>query len=164
MTSAGDEGREGPRGARPEPEIGATASAELVVSEEDLASSLRFGPGDAFPPVLATARMVALMEVAAARVLAPFLGPGELSVGVRVDVTHSAATPSGTPVTATARYLGPEDGLPRVRGDRARPRRRDRACRAPAGDRFESAPRRRRRSAQRVPELIRSRPWSRGVT
>jgi fluoroacetyl-CoA thioesterase len=81
------------------------------VSEEDLASSLRFGPGDAFPPVLATARMVALMEVAAARVLAPFLVPGELSVGVRVDVTHSAATPSGTPVTATARYLGREDGL-----------------------------------------------------
>jgi fluoroacetyl-CoA thioesterase len=104
VTSAG-------RAGRPEPEIGATASAELVVSEGDLASSLRFGPEDAFPPVLATARMVALMEVAAARVLAPFLGPGELSVGVRVDVTHSAATPSGTPVTATARYLGPEDGL-----------------------------------------------------
>lgn len=111
MTSVGDEGRDRSRGPRPEPEIDATASAELLVSEEDLASSLRFGPGDAFPPVLATARMVALMEVAAARVLAPFLGPGELSVGVRVDVTHSAATPSGTPVSATARYLGREDGL-----------------------------------------------------
>ena len=111
MTSVGDERRDRSRGGRPEPEIDATASAELVVSEEDLASSLRFGPGDAFPPVLATARMVALMEVAAARVLAPFLAPGELSVGVRVEVTHSAATPSGIPVTATARYLGREDGL-----------------------------------------------------
>src|SRR4029453_9587372 len=64
-------------------------------SEADLASSLRFGPGDAFPPVLATARMVALMEVAAARVLAPFLGPGELSVGVRVEVTHSRGPRGG---------------------------------------------------------------------
>jgi predicted thioesterase len=54
--------------------------------------------------------MVALMEVAAARVLAPLLGPGQLSVGVLVDVTHTAATPAGVRVTATARYLGREDG------------------------------------------------------
>lgn len=96
-----------PRG---EPEAGATASAELVVSESDLASELRIGPPP-FPPVFATARMVALMEVAAARLLVPFLSPGELSVGVRVEATHSAATPPGATVTATARYLGREDGL-----------------------------------------------------
>jgi fluoroacetyl-CoA thioesterase len=93
-----------------EPEIGAAASAELVVTEADLASAFRPGPEDAFPPVFATARMVALMEVAAARVLAPLLGPGQLSVGVLVDVTHTAATPAGVRVTATARYLGREDG------------------------------------------------------
>jgi fluoroacetyl-CoA thioesterase len=98
------------RGSRPEPEIGATAAAEIVVTEADLASSFRPGPEDAYPPVFATARMVALMEVAAARVLAPLLAPDELSVGVLVDVTHSAATPPGVPVTATARYLGREDG------------------------------------------------------
>ncbi|HEY4230528.1 MAG TPA: thioesterase [Thermoanaerobaculia bacterium] len=96
--------------ARPEPEVGATASAELVVSEGDLASALGIGPPP-FPPVFATARMVALMEVAAARVLAPFLNPGELSVGVRIDATHSAATAPGVTVTATARYLGREGGL-----------------------------------------------------
>lgn len=105
MTSAGAPARPGP-----EPEVGATASAELVVSASDLASELGIGPPP-FPPVFATARMVALMEVAAARVLAPFLKPGELSVGVRIDATHSAATPPGATVTATARYLGREDGL-----------------------------------------------------
>jgi len=84
---------------------------ELVVSASDLASALRLGPEDAFPPVLATARMVALMELAAARVLRPFLGPGELSVGVTVDVTHSAPTPEGVAVTATARFLGREGKL-----------------------------------------------------
>jgi fluoroacetyl-CoA thioesterase len=96
---------------RDAPEIGATASVELVVAASDLASALRLGPEDAFPPVLATFRMVALMEVAAARLLRPYLGPGELSVGVTVDVTHSAATPEGVTVTATASYAGREGKL-----------------------------------------------------
>ncbi len=108
MTDGG--GEQPGRASRPEPEVGATASAELVVTEGDLASVLNLTPEDAFPPVFATARMVALMEMAAARILAPFLGPGELSVGTRVDATHTAATPPGVRVTATARYLGREDG------------------------------------------------------
>jgi fluoroacetyl-CoA thioesterase len=87
-----------------EPESNATATAELVVGPQDLARSLPIEMGDSFPPVLATARMVALMEIAAARVLQPLLGPGELSVGVTVDITHTAPTPLGAEVTATARY------------------------------------------------------------
>jgi len=95
----------------PEPEINATATAELVVGPNDLASSLSAEHGDQFPSVLATARMIALMETAAARVLQPFLGPGELSVGVTVDITHSAPTPPGVLVTANARYTGREGKL-----------------------------------------------------
>jgi fluoroacetyl-CoA thioesterase len=94
-----------------EPELNATATAELVVGPEDLASSLPIETGDAFPRVLATARMVALMEIAASRVLKPLLGPGELSVGVTVDITHTAPTPPGAQVTATARYAGREGKL-----------------------------------------------------
>ena len=97
-------------GHRNEPEVGATASAELVVAPSDLASTLNLEPEDSFPPVFSTARMVALMETAAGRVLTPFLAPGERSVGVRLDLMHSAATPPGVPVTATARYLGRENG------------------------------------------------------
>ena len=95
----------------PEPEINATATAELVVGPNDLASSISSEYGDSFPAVLATARMVALMETAAARVLQPLLGPGELSVGVTVDITHSAPTPPGVLVKATARYTGREGKL-----------------------------------------------------
>ena len=93
-----------------EPEAGAEGTAEILVGEADLASAIG-DPGDSFPPVLATARMIALMEVAGSRVLKPFLGPGELSVGVIVDVSHTAATPEGVRVTATARYLGHDGKL-----------------------------------------------------
>ena len=94
-----------------EPEVNATATAEWVVSEADLASALPIETDDEFPPVFATARMIGLMEIAAARVLQPLLGPGELSVGVTVDVSHTAPTPLGAKVIATARYAGREGKL-----------------------------------------------------
>src|ERR1044072_2584459 len=94
-----------------EPEENSTGTATLVVGPHDLASSISNETGDAFPPVLATARMVALMEIAASRVLKPLLGPGELSVGVTVDITHTAPTPLSAQVTATARYAGREGKL-----------------------------------------------------
>ena len=94
-----------------EPELNTTGTATLVVSPQHLASSISSETGDEFPPVLATARMIALMEVAASRVLTPLLGPGELSVGVTVDISHTAPTPLGAEVTATARYAGREGKL-----------------------------------------------------
>jgi predicted thioesterase len=84
------------------------ASASWIVSESDLASALSQDHRDTFPRVLATARMVALMELAAARALTALLDEGELSVGVLVHVTHTAATPAGARVTAEARYTGQE--------------------------------------------------------
>lgn len=89
-----------------EPEEGATATAQLTVGINDLASALPLADTDAFPAVFATARLVALMEIASARVLIPLLGAGQLSVGVSLDVTHTAPTPPGAHVTAIARYLG----------------------------------------------------------
>ncbi len=94
-----------------EPAINSTASARLTVAPSDLANALNLEPADAFPPVFATSRMVALMELAAARVLRPHLRPGELSVGVSLDVIHTAATPPGATVTATARFVGREGKL-----------------------------------------------------
>lgn len=94
-----------------EPAVDSTASASLTVAPSDLANTLNFEPGDTFPPVFATSRMVGLMEVAAARVLRPHLREGELSVGVTVDVVHTAATPPGATVTATAKFLGKEGKL-----------------------------------------------------
>ena len=94
-----------------EPTIGSTTTAELVVAAGDLASALPLDEQDAFPAVFATSRLVALMEVAAARLLRPSLREGELSVGVDIEVTHSAPTPAGATVTATARYVGRHGNL-----------------------------------------------------
>lgn len=76
-----------------------------------MASSISRESDDKFPPVFATARMVALMETAAARALSPFLESNELLVGVFIQVSHTAATPPGVRVIANARYLGREDKL-----------------------------------------------------
>ena len=94
-----------------EPAVGSTASARLTVATSDLAKALNLEPGDDFPPVFATSRMVALMELAAARVLSPHLRAGELSVGVSLEVVHTAATPPGATVTATAKFVGREGKL-----------------------------------------------------
>jgi predicted thioesterase len=92
-------------------ELNTTATVELIVGPNDLASSISSETGDEFPAVFATAKMVALMEIAGSRVLQPLLEPGELSVGVTVDITHTAPTPPGAQVTATARYAGREGKL-----------------------------------------------------
>jgi predicted thioesterase len=94
-----------------EPAIGAEATAVQVVEEADCASVMAAAPGEAFPAVYATTRMIGLMELAGARVLQPLLDAGELSVGVRVDVVHGAATLPGATVRATARYTGREGKL-----------------------------------------------------
>jgi fluoroacetyl-CoA thioesterase len=94
-----------------DPEVGATATAEIEVGPGDLASVVSREASDTFPPVFATARMVALMEIASGRVLRPLLSPGEQSVGVSLDVVHTAPTPPGARVTATSRYAGRDGKL-----------------------------------------------------
>ena len=95
----------------PELPFNATATAEWIVGDSDLASSLSPDPADAFPAVFATPRLVALMELACARVLRPILNPGELSAGVSLEVEHTAATLPGNKITATARYVGRDGRL-----------------------------------------------------
>ncbi len=78
------------------------------IQPSDLAKELSINPGDDFPEVYATSRMIALMELAAARLMKPLLSKGELSVGVNVNVTHMAATPNDVEVKAVAIYKGIE--------------------------------------------------------
>jgi fluoroacetyl-CoA thioesterase len=95
------------------PEVGASATVDLVVREADCASALQLSddPRDNFPSVFATTRMIALMELAGARLMHPLLHPGEMSVGAHVDVSHIAATPIDAKVTATATYHGRDGKL-----------------------------------------------------
>ena len=83
----------------------------MMVTEKDTAEALADSIGGEFPAVYATSKMIALMELSAANLLIPQLSPGELSVGVGVNITHMAATPVGEEVTAKATFLGMEDRL-----------------------------------------------------
>lgn len=83
---------------------GDCATAGFVVRPSDTAKALAIHNGDDFPEVFATARMIALMEVAAARAMHPVLDAGQLSVGVSINVRHTAATPVGAIVQAVATF------------------------------------------------------------
>ena len=87
------------------------AEASLVVQAGDTATMLAVRPDDCFPDVFATSRMIALMELAAARAMRELLQPGQLSVGVGLNVLHTAATPIGSTVRAVATYLATEGRL-----------------------------------------------------
>jgi fluoroacetyl-CoA thioesterase len=54
------------------------------------------------PAVFATGFMVGLMEWTCMQLLAPHLDAGEGSLGVHIDVSHTAATPPGLTVTVEA--------------------------------------------------------------
>jgi fluoroacetyl-CoA thioesterase len=78
--------------------VGASAQLELTVTDADTAQAL--GSGDV--PVLATPRVLQLVEAATVRALARRLASGSTTVGVRVELDHRAATPVGRTVTADA--------------------------------------------------------------
>jgi fluoroacetyl-CoA thioesterase len=59
----------------------------------------------AMPQVFATGFMVGLMEWTCMQLLSPHLDPGEGSLGVHVDVSHTAATPPGLTVTVEVECL-----------------------------------------------------------
>lgn len=92
-------------------ENGAQGEFTYTVQQGDLASEVAISSEDEFPAVLATSKMIGLMEVSAARLMKPLLKPGELSVGVGVDIKHFAPTPAGEEVRTVATFVGPEGKL-----------------------------------------------------
>lgn len=92
-------------------EIESEYQFDYMVQSKDLAKELSIDVNDDFPDVFATSRMVALMELAAARLMKPLLKEGELSVGVNVNVNHLAATPNKEVVRAVATFKGMEGKL-----------------------------------------------------
>jgi predicted thioesterase len=77
-------------------EIGLKGSAELTVDDTNTAAAVHSGGLRVF----GTPFMVALMEKAAYGSLQETLGTGETSVGTRVDIRHTAATPAGMRIRA----------------------------------------------------------------
>jgi predicted thioesterase len=77
---------------------GLTGSAEILVGTRDTAPHV----GSGKVKVLATPVMVSLMEEAALNAVEGLLPAGHQSVGIRLDISHTAATPVGMRVTAHA--------------------------------------------------------------
>jgi fluoroacetyl-CoA thioesterase len=56
---------------------GDTGEASFITTDRDMAKSLSVAPDDDFPEVFATSRMIALMELAGARLMKPTLEPNQ---------------------------------------------------------------------------------------
>ena len=80
---------------------GLTGTAELVVGEQHTAP--RIGSGRI--RVLATPVMINLIEAAALAAVEQSLPENHQSLGTRLDISHTAATPVGMRVRATAEVL-----------------------------------------------------------
>ena len=81
--------------------LGSEAEVVQIVTQDDLASILG-DVGDIFPKVFATSKMVALMEIAASRVLKKFLSNSECLVGIEININHVSPTSIGAKVRAQA--------------------------------------------------------------
>jgi len=83
---------------------GLTGRAEIVVGPEHTAPFV----GSGRIAVLATPVMINLIEAAALAAIEQLLPAGHQSLGIHLDVGHTAATPVGLRVTATAEVLKAE--------------------------------------------------------
>ena len=77
-------------------EIGLKGRAEETVTDANTAQAACSGA----LPVYGTPFMTALMEKAAWTSIAPYLAPGESTVGTKLDVSHDSASPIGIKVWA----------------------------------------------------------------
>ena len=76
--------------------VGVRGRADDIVSENNTAAAA----GSGGLQVFGTPFMVALMEKAAWASIAPYLAPGENTVGTKLNVSHLSATPVGMKVWA----------------------------------------------------------------
>lgn len=79
------------------------ATLRFTVTDADTAAAV----GSGSLPVLGTPRLLAWCEAATCAALDPALGPGETSVGTRIELEHTAASAVGqvVEVTASASYV-----------------------------------------------------------
>lgn len=83
---------------------GLTAKVEIVVGTRDTAAHV----GSGKIGVLATPILVTLLESAALQAVERLMPPGSQTVGTRLDLSHTAATPVGMTVRARAELIAVE--------------------------------------------------------
>ena len=85
--------------------IGLENEIEIIVDKKDTAKS--YGSGEL--EVLATPKMISLMEEASYKCVSPYLDEGISSVGTLVNVKHLSATPVGMKVRVKSQVIEIED-------------------------------------------------------
>jgi len=80
---------------------GLNGMVEIVVGTRDTAEHV----GSGKIGVLATPILVTLLETAALQAVEKFMPPGQQTVGTRLDISHTAATPVGMRVRARAELV-----------------------------------------------------------
>jgi len=80
---------------------GLAATVEIVVGTRDTAAHV----GSGKIGVLATPILVTLLESAALQAVEKFMPAGQQTVGTRLDISHTAATPVGMRVRAHAELV-----------------------------------------------------------
>jgi fluoroacetyl-CoA thioesterase len=81
--------------------VGTVGEEQFVVSEQHLIDFAH----DGMPWILCTPSLIWFLEHAARKAVLPLLEPGESTVGVVVNVEHTAATPLGAQVVCRARVI-----------------------------------------------------------
>ena len=81
--------------------VGLKWRCEEKVCEENTAKSI----GSGMLPVFATPAMAALMEKTAQQSVAQYLGEGEGTVGISLNIRHLAATPIGMTVSCESELI-----------------------------------------------------------
>jgi len=89
------------------PPIGLRHRATLAVDESLTVPGLAgtFPPFRDMPPVLATTCLVAFVEATCIEALRPYLEPHQRTVGIHVDLGHTAATPIGMRIAAEVELI-----------------------------------------------------------
>ncbi|MBM3601838.1 MAG: thioesterase [Alphaproteobacteria bacterium] len=96
--------------ARSAPPVGLIHSETILVDEGLTVPHVAaaFGGFRDMPRVFATAYLVGFAEATCIAALKPYLGPDEKTVGIHIDISHSAATPAGMSVTAKVELIAVE--------------------------------------------------------
>jgi fluoroacetyl-CoA thioesterase len=82
-----------------------------IVQPEDTVRALDLEGAAHLPDVLSTSRLLALVELAAARAMSRLLRAGQTSLGVATSVSHGKATAIGSQVCAVAHFQSHRDGV-----------------------------------------------------
>lgn len=88
-----------------------TTTLRAAVTDEMTAAAIGRNTGESYPHVLSSPAMIAVMERTCAQAMMPLLEAGQMTVGVKFEITHFKPTPVGAELVCHATYLHSEKVL-----------------------------------------------------